>query len=386
MQSTTELLIIGAGPFGISMSAFCLQNNIPHKIVGKPMDFWKNNMPEGMKLRSSYDWHLDSAAVDTFERFMQVKGLNPDDFRPVPLDLYLEYADWFSKQKNIVPIESMVTRLDYEEGRSEFIAEMDNGEKVVSKNVLLAVGFKYFKNIPTEFSDQLPADKYTHTCDISSFSRFKNKKCLIMGGRMSAFESTALLYESGASEVYMSYRHGTPQFTESDWDWVTPLLEKMAETPEWYTGLDESEKDMIGKRFFGEGRLKMEPWLKPRLDKESIHILPNTEITEIIESGDKIKVNFNYGEHIMVDHIILATGYKVDIRNVPFLKSGNILDKLKIINGYPELSAHLQTSIPGLYATSMLAMRDLGMFFGFTVSVNTSAKIIGNYLLRISAL
>ena len=93
MQSTTELLIIGAGPFGISMSAFCLQNNIPHKIVGKPMDFWKNNMPEGMKLRSSYDWHLDSAAVDTFERFMQVKGLNPDDFRPVPIDLYLEYAD-----------------------------------------------------------------------------------------------------------------------------------------------------------------------------------------------------------------------------------------------------------------------------------------------------
>lgn len=382
MSINTNLLIIGAGPFGLSMSAFCLQNNIKHTIVGKSMDFWKNNMPEGMKLRSAYDWHLDPAGIDTFERFMQVKGLNPDDFRPVPIELYLEYAGWFQKQKNIFPVESMVTRLDFNEESSEFIAEMDSGEKIVSKNVLLALGFKYFKNIPAEFSEQLPADKYTHACDISSFSKFNNKKCLVMGGRMSAFESAALLHESGASEVYMSYRHDTPEFTESDWDWVTPLLNRMAETPEWYRDLDESEKDNIGKRFFGEGRLKMEPWLKPRLDKDTINIFPNTEITEIIESGDKLKVNFNYGEHITVDHVILATGYKVDINNVPFLKSGNILDNLKIINGYPELSAHLQTNIPGLYATSMLAMRDMGMFFGFTVSVNASSKIVGNYLIK----
>ncbi len=276
----------------------------------------------------------------------------------------------------------MVTKLDYDEAKSEFIAEMDNGDRILAKNVLLAVGFKYFKNIPPELSQQLPADKYTHACDINSFSKFSNKKCLIIGGRMSAFESAALLHESGASEVYMSFRHDAPEFAESDWDWVTPLLDKMAVTPEWYRELDESEKDKIGKRFFGEGRLKMEPWLKPRLDKESIHILPNTEIAEIIESGNKLKVNFNYSEHITVDHFILATGYKVNINNVPFLKSGNIPDKLNIINGYPELSAHLQTSIPGLYATSMLAMRDMGMFFGFTVSVNTSSKIVGNYLLK----
>jgi len=383
MPIETNLLIIGAGPFGLSMSAYCMQNGIDHTIVGKSMDFWKNNMPEGMKLRSAFDWHLDPAGIDTFEKFMLDRGLNIDDFRPVPLDLYLEYADWFSNKKNIKPIDKIVEQLNYDGEKLKFTAEMSDGDKIKSKNVLMAVGFKYFKFIPDEYSKKIPEDKYTHTCDINSFSKFKDKKCLIIGGRMSAFESAALLNESGAEEVYISFRHNTPEFIESDWDWVTPLLEKMSESPEWYGKLNESEKDKIGKRFFGEGRLKMEPWLKPRLESDSIHVCPNTEITEIIDSDDgKLKVNFNTGDHISVDHIVLATGYKVNMHDVPFLKNGNIFQSLIINNGYPELDHHLQTSIPGLYATSMLATRDFGLFFGFTVSVNTSAKIIGKSLLK----
>lgn len=383
MPINTNFLIIGAGPFGLSMSAYCLQNNIDHIVVGKSMDFWKNNMPEGMKLRSAFDWHLDPSGIDTFEKFMTVRALNINDHKPVPLELYLEYADWFSKQKNINPINNMVTKLDYDEVKSEFTAKMDNGDEMVSKNVLLAVGFKYFKFIPDEYSKQIPEDKYTHTCEIKSFSKFKDKKCLIIGGRMSAFESAALLNEYGAEEVYISFRHNTPEFIESDWDWVTPLLEKMSANPEWYGKLDETEKDKIGKRFFGEGRLKMEPWLKPRLESDSIHVCPNTKITEIIDSDNgKLKVNFNTRDHISVDHIVLATGYKVNLNDVPFLKNGNILETLKVNSGYPELDDHLQTSIPGLYATSMLVTRDFGLFFGFTVSVNASAKIIGKSLLK----
>lgn len=382
MVNNTNLLIIGAGPFGLSMSVYCLQNSIDHVIVGKSMDFWKNNMPEGMKLRSAYDWHLDPTGIDTFEKFMLEQGLKIDEYRPVPLELYLEYAGWFQKQKNINPVNNMVVKLDYDEDCSEFTAEMDNGESITSKNVLLAIGFKYFKNIPSEFSEKIPEDMYTHTCDINSFDRFRDKKCLIIGGRMSAFESAALLNESGAKEVNISFRHNTPEFAESEWNWVTPLLEKMSENPEWYGELDESEKDKIGKRFFGEGRLKMEPWLKPRLEHDSIHVFPDTEITEIILTEEReLKVKFNYGDHITVDHVILATGYKVNINDVPFINKGNIVKTLKVNSGYPELDDHLQTSIPGLYATSMLATRDFGLFFGFTVSVNTSSKIIGKSLL-----
>jgi len=379
MPIETNLLIIGAGPFGLSMSAYCIQNNIHYLVVGKTMDFWKSNMPEGMHLRSGYDWHLDPACIDTFEKFMELRDLDKKDFNPIPLELYLDYAEWFKNQKLINPINSIVSELIYNDDKKQFSAKLENGEEIISKNVLLALGFKYFKNIPSEFIKIFPEGKFTHTCDIANFDRFKNKKCLIIGGRMSAFESAALLNEAESSEVYISYRHGTPEFAESEWEWVTPLLDKMADNPEWYRGLDQAEKEKIGKRFYREGRLKMEPWLRPRLDKDTITLLPNTEVVECRKlSTDKLEISINSGKRIIADHIIMATGYKVNMLNIPFLRNGNISKKLKLKNGYPELDNNLQTNIPGLYSTSISATQDFGLFFGFTVSVNTSSKIIGN--------
>jgi hypothetical protein len=76
--------------------------------------------------------------------------------------------------------------------------------------------------------------------------------------------------------------------------------------------------------------------------------------------------------------VILATGYKVRIERVPFLSG--LLDGLAIEDGFPVLDEHFQTSIPGLYITSMPATRDFGPFFAFTVSVRTSARLIGRAL------
>ena len=47
-----EVLIIGAGPFGLSISAHLRAAGIAHRIVGRPMDTWKAHMPAGMMLRS----------------------------------------------------------------------------------------------------------------------------------------------------------------------------------------------------------------------------------------------------------------------------------------------------------------------------------------------
>ena len=65
------------------------------------------------------------------------------------------------------------------------------------------------------------------------------------------------------------------------------------------------------------------------------------------------------------------------IEQVPFLARGNILDRLATRNGSPILDEHFQTNVPGLFITSMPAAQDFGPFFGFTVSVRTSAALIG---------
>ena len=81
-----------------------------------------------------------------------------------------------------------------------------------------------------------------------------------------------------------------------------------------------------------------------------------------------------------MDSVILATGYKVDISNVPYLSAGNIIGQLESRNGFPVLNEDFETSVPGLFITSMPATQDFGPFFGFTIAARVSARLICNAL------
>jgi cation diffusion facilitator CzcD-associated flavoprotein CzcO len=65
-----QLLIIGAGPYGIATAAYAKCLGLPVTIVGKTLDFWKTNMPRGMFLRSVPDWQIDARGVATFEAYV----------------------------------------------------------------------------------------------------------------------------------------------------------------------------------------------------------------------------------------------------------------------------------------------------------------------------
>src|SRR5512133_2324104 len=47
----TELLVIGAGPYALSTAALARDCDVHTVIVGRPMAFWRENMPSGMFLR-----------------------------------------------------------------------------------------------------------------------------------------------------------------------------------------------------------------------------------------------------------------------------------------------------------------------------------------------
>ena len=60
----------------------------------------------------------------------------------------------------------------------------------------------------------------------------------------------------------------------------------------------------------------------------------------------------------MVDHVVLATGYKPDLANVPYLRP--LLDRIETADGFPVLDEHFQTSVPGLFMPGFVATRDFG--------------------------
>jgi NADPH-dependent 2,4-dienoyl-CoA reductase/sulfur reductase-like enzyme len=150
----------------------------------------------------------------------------------------------------------------------------------------------------------------------------------------------------------------------------------MNEDPNWFRRLSQDEKDTLNRRLWAEGRLKLEPWLEPRIKNDRVKVLPRTEVAACVEQNGELIVALSDGREIFCDRIVLATGYKVDIARVPFLANGNVVADLEVRNGFPVLDEHFQTSVPGLFITSMPATQDFGPFFGFTVSVRASAKRI----------
>jgi len=381
MTKHTELLIVGAGPFGLAMAAYARFLNIDHVILGKPMDFWKSNMPEGLILRSACDWHLDPLEIHTIESYLKTQNLDPDVVESLSRDFYLAYAKWFQEQKQIEVVPVMVRRLDHEMDGRLFTATLDDGPSIKANNVLLALGFRYFKNIPAELASIVPSGRFSHTCDLVEFARLKGKRCLIVGGRQSAYEWAALLHENGTATVHVCHRHDTPSFEPSDWSWVNPMVDAMVENPSWYRDLPPKEKEAVGQRFWAEGRLKLEPWLRPRIENDIVKIWPKCRVVgcDALHTGE-LEVKLDTGKSFTVDHVVLATGYKVNVTKVPLLAEGNILQKLHISDGYPVLDNRLQSSIPGLFFTSMPATQAFGPFFAFTVSVVAAAKIIGSFI------
>src|SRR5579859_5006091 len=113
----TELLVIGARPYALSVAALAAERGIETVVVGRPMGFWREHMPEGMLLRSGTDWHLDAAAEATFEAYLEEQRLEARDVHPVPLRLFLDYADWFTRRKGLVVRDERVAALIRNDGR-----------------------------------------------------------------------------------------------------------------------------------------------------------------------------------------------------------------------------------------------------------------------------
>lgn len=374
-ETSTDLLIVGAGPFGLALAAYAQSHDIRHQVVGVGMGFWRDNMPEGMLLRSTCDWSLDPLDIHTIDAYLVKIGKRCSDVEPLSRGFYLDYAAWFQQEKDI---ESTVTTVQtlVREG-SEFVAINDDGSRIRSRAVVLAIGFGYFAHVPAELAPMFPRERYGHTCHFVDFRQLKGRRVLIIGGRQSAFEWTALMREAGADAVHVCYRHDTPSFTTADWSWVNPLVDRITVDPGWYRRLGPDERNQLNRRFWEEGRLKLEPWLAPRIDHPNVHLHPRSNVTGTNPGASGIEVTLDNGDVFTVDHAVFATGYRVDLSRVPFLSNG-LLPSLRRQDGFPELDTRFQTSMPGLYITSLAATRDFGSFLGFTVSVRAQAKVIGD--------
>jgi cation diffusion facilitator CzcD-associated flavoprotein CzcO len=377
LMDSSELLVIGAGPYGVATAARAIERGIETIIVGEPMSFWKQHMPERMCLRSGPDWHLDASGVHTFEAFLEEEGIAPNEVDPVPIRVFLDYATWFQDNKSVIARENLVAQLTHN-GKT-FEAHLANGERIASETVVAAPGIRHFQQLPP-WANSVPPGVGSHTCDLVQFEDLRGARVLIVGGRQSAYEWAALIGEEGAERIDIVHRHDVPLFERVSWRFVDDYVDSMLDTPGWWRTLSSSERERIATTFWEVGRLTLEWWLIPRLATDQFHRWPGTWVVDIQEDTGVVVAGLSNGKRLSVDRIVFATGYKANLPNVPYL--GGLVDKVDMVDGFPVLDEAFQSSIAGLYITGFAATRDFGPFLGFTKACPAAATLIVESLLR----
>src|ERR1700742_4869148 len=198
-MAMSDVLVIGAGPFGLSISAHLRHRGIEHTIVGRPMDTWRAHMPLGLFLKSEPYGSVISSATRGYDiaTYSRLHGFDDyvDRVGPLSLERFLGYADWFTRQ--LVPDIQDVTVTGVIPSGDGSKVEFAEEAPVLARQVIIATGLLPYAHIPNDLPG-LPADLMTHSSAHRQLDQFRGRRVAVIGGGQSALQTAALLHETGA--------------------------------------------------------------------------------------------------------------------------------------------------------------------------------------------
>jgi thioredoxin reductase len=395
MRDNVNIAIIGAGPYGLSIAAYLRALQMDFRIFGAPMHTWINQMPEGMCLKSDgfastlYDPH----STFTLQCFCQENGIPYADVGlPVRLDTFISYGQEF--QRRLVPEleEREVISLDRLD--SGFRLKLDNGEVVFARKVVIAAGISHFQYLPPILSG-LPQEQVTHSSQHNSVSHFQGKDVTVIGAGASALDLAALLKGAGAT-VRVVARASEIRFHNPPGPQPRPLMDRIRAP---MTGLGPGWRSFLcvkGPLLFH----KMPPAFRFKVVRKHLGPAPgwfikdavvghvelnvNSTLEEIQIQPDRVRLrvtNPSGARWIETDHVIAATGYKVDLQRLSFLSSGLQAD-IRSLEQAPVLSTSFESSVKGLYFVGAAAAPSFGPLLRFAYGAGFTARRLSRHFFR----
>lgn len=383
---TCDIAIIGAGPYGLSAAAhFRASTQLDVKVFGETMSFWER-MPKGMLLRSPWEGsHLsDPKRMLTLNAYRVASDnhLAP----PVSLERFVRYGHWFQQQA--VPNVDSRNVIGLEKRSATFQLLLQDGECWNARRVIVAAGIAAFPWRPDEFAS-LPPAFVSHTSEHKDLSRFAGQRILVIGAGQSALESAALLRESGA-EVELLVRNPMVR-----WLWRHPWLHSnlfaallyspfdvgpagishLIARPDLYRRFPRKLQDRLSTRSI---RPAGSAWLKPRLD--GLPITTGCRVVSATAAHHQLITKLSDGSHRTVDHVLLGTGYRVDISRYSFIDR-NLLLSIREVHGYPCLNDGFESSVAGLHFIGAPAAWSFGPLMRFVAGTEFAARRLARRIL-----
>jgi FAD-dependent urate hydroxylase len=389
-----ENIIVGAGPYGLSIAAHLRSAGIEHAILGAPMQSWRRHMPAGMKLKSE---RFASSLSDpehryTLQQFAVSRGAGYSP-RGVPLPIadFIDYADWF--RRHAVPDiwNAKLVRLRALDGGFEL---MLSDRTVTAKRVILATGHLAYQNFPEALTQHANngRDFVSHSADHCDFARFAGRDVTVVGCGQSALETAALLHEAGANARVLA------RAPVAGWNRELDEFRSLGARLRWpesgigpgWRGLAYSELPRLFRALPARLRQRIVAtaagpagawWLKERVIGK-IPLLTSHRITDAAECNGRLLLTTRNDcgtSQIVTDHLIAATGYRVDIGQLTFLDP-ELRRAIETYGGAPVLNAVLESSFPGLHFVGLASAQTFGPVMRFVYGTKHAAPILAAHI------
>ncbi len=351
-------------------------------------------MPAGMHLKSdgSSSDLSDPEGKFTLKAFCAQRGYGHHDTeKPVSLECFVEYGLAFQKRfvRQVEP-KLLVSLQRLSKG---FRLNFSDGETVAAQRVILAAGISQFKYVP-DILGGLPPELLSHSSHYGPTDHLLQKQVVVLGAGASALDLAALLHERGVDASVVTRRptvefHGAPGHRAMWRRMARPTsgigngwrLRIFSGVPQFFHALPEKLRRQQVHTLLGPAT----GWfMKERIVGRVPLLTGCTPQHVTVEDGRAhLTVSTLDGTQrkIVADHIIAATGYRIDLRRLSFM-TGELRSQLRTEDGAPVLSSNFESSVPGLFFVGPASMNSFGPVVRFVYGARFTAQRISRHLAR----
>ncbi|MFE2552934.1 NAD(P)-binding domain-containing protein [Streptomyces sp. NPDC059355] len=388
-----DLVVVGAGPYGLSIAAHAASAGLGVRVLGRPMASWRDHMPEGMYLKSE-PWSSNLSAPGgrhTLAAYCAGRGMAADHGSPLPIDVFSSYGMWFARHAVPEVEERTVTEVSPQgEG---FLVRTAEGSPLLARTVALAVGVMPFVHLPEPLRE-LPPGHCSHSSGHRDLTRFVGREVAVIGAGQAALETAALLAENGARPCLVARR------SRLNWNTVPQPLERpvLRALREPHSGLGTGWRSWVWSELPWAVRRLPAPtreriaatalgpagawWLRDRFER-SVPALLGHRLHRAAVVGERTRLGLTTaaGESVVLDvaHVVAATGFTPHMGRLELLDA-RLRAALTTVGdgGTPELSAGFESSWPGLFFAGLLTAPSFGPSMRFVHGAGFTAGRLVN--------
>jgi hypothetical protein len=392
MTTHTPAVVIGAGPYGLSVAANLSAQGTQPRVFGEVMSSWRSHMPAGMCLKSTPDASNLSAAKPGYQLadYCTSQGIRPlqdasDDI--IPIELF------------VPQVESSVVK-QIERAGTGFVVTLDTGEEILTPTVVVATGVSHVDYVPDELAALGPGGRpsadgpVSHPSQHNRLTGFRDRRVAVIGAGQSALESAALLHEAGADVTVLvrgTARWGSPPKHPTGLAGKLPQphsplgptwrIYPFSHAPGYFHYLPEETRLKLVRRVLGPLGAW---WLRDRVDGV-LPVLNQHAVRQAALDGDEVLLSTTCsdGQHaeLRVDHVLAATGYRVDLAKLGFLETG-LRQRIQLTGGFPALNRSFESSVPGMYFVGLPAAGTFGPVMRFVCGAPFAAHRVASAAAR----